>query len=187
MGKIRWSQYETGTREGKTSGNSRWLITRATAETGKRWQLKAVRWQGANDAHATGTIAECKRVPERMMHPDDWSVGVRALSNRLNSLEQEPSGTPLRDMPRVDVWMIVRSVSRSGMSRVIDPMIITDDSIMPLSALDHHPKFPHRYDYDRQGFIVSGTGMDMGFSLGQDMECILTGGNRRGIIRHNWL
>ncbi len=81
--------------------------------------------------------------------------------------EQENARTELRGMlkPGQKVYCILRSCSRSGMSRVIDLQIVDADGDMRhigrLAAVAGGDK----YDHSRNGIKIGGCGMDMGFEL----------------------
>ena len=67
--------------------------------------------------------------------------------------------------PGDTVYTILRHVSRSGMSRVIDPLVMTPDA-GPYSIAGWAAKaLGDKLDRDNWGVKVGGCGMDMGFSL----------------------
>lgn len=65
------------------------------------------------------------------------------------------------------VHTILRHVSRSGMSRVIDPFVIRDGEVLYLRTLAEAAGYRmHRH---MDGVAVGGCGMDMGFALWASM------------------
>jgi len=77
----------------------------------------------------------------------------------------------LRDFvkPGMVVYTTLRHVSRSGMQRVIDVHVMQDNEprwigYMAAKALGD------RYDDKRQGIVVGGCGMDMGFSIAYNLS-----------------
>lgn len=66
--------------------------------------------------------------------------------------------------PGEKVYTVLRHVSRSGMTRIIDPIRMTPDGprtlAAPVAAL-----LGLRLDRDRWGVKIEGCGMDMGFEL----------------------
>lgn len=75
--------------------------------------------------------------------------------------------------PGDTLYTVLRHVSASGMSRVIQPVTIeTDDRTGPWVAhLGYNVAraIGERYDRDREGIRVSGAGMDMGFWLAYEV------------------
>lgn len=66
--------------------------------------------------------------------------------------------------PGDTVYTILRHVSRSGMQRVIDAVILTEDG--PFNAGYLFARIlGARFDRDRSGVVIGGCGMDMGFHL----------------------
>ena len=81
--------------------------------------------------------------------------------------EQEEAKEYLRTLikPGDTVYTILRHVSRSGMMRIIDPVIMTTDA-GPYSITGWTAKaLGEPLDRDRWGVKVGGCGMDMGFHL----------------------
>lgn len=81
----------------------------------------------------------------------------------------------LRDWvkPGDTVYCVLRSVSRSGMSRCIQFFIVEQGSVRrPLSYLGYNiaKAAGYRYDLKREGLIVNGCGMDMGFAVVDHLE-----------------
>ena len=62
-----------------------------------------------------------------------------------------------------EIHMVLRHVSRSGMSRVIDPFVIRDGQVIYLRTLAEAAGF--RMHPRMDGVTVGGCGMDMGFHL----------------------
>lgn len=98
--------------------------------------------------------------------------------------------------PGTVVYTILRHVSKSGMKRVIDVVIIEDNQ--PLwYGFDVALYLGYRYDKDRNGIIVTGAGMDMGFSIVHNLSLSLFGTTRQGAqlngvtkyeeLKHRWL
>ena len=80
--------------------------------------------------------------------------------------EREEAVRELREIlkPGDTVYTNLKHVSRSGMSRVIMPFIIRDNSPRYLGwtvskAIDE------RYNREKEGIVMGGCGMDMGFEL----------------------
>ena len=66
--------------------------------------------------------------------------------------------------PGDTVYTILRHVSRSGMSRVIDPVLMTPDGPRTIAHLAAKV-LDSPLDRDRWGVKQTGCGMDMGFNL----------------------
>ena len=73
------------------------------------------------------------------------------------TLRNAPDGTT--------IFVIIRHVSSSGMLRILDPFVIIDGEPRYLRSLASEPGFPFKRDKTRDGFRVSGCGMDMTFHL----------------------
>lgn len=71
--------------------------------------------------------------------------------------------------PGDTVYCILRHVSSSGMSRVIDLVLMpkpgSDDTVPRHIAYNAAILLGMKYDSQREGIKISGCGMDMGFSL----------------------
>lgn len=80
--------------------------------------------------------------------------------------ERDEAITTLRAMlpPGTEVACILRHVSSSGTSRVIDLAIVRDGEIRRIGYLTHKA-IGMPYDDKRDGIKVGGCGMDMGFYL----------------------
>jgi hypothetical protein len=90
--------------------------------------------------------------------------------------------------PGDTVYCILRHVSRSGMQRVIDLIVIEERPSRPQiyhAGYNAARACGYRYDRDRQGVVVNGTGMDMGFALVYDLGAELFG--KAGSLKHEWL
>lgn len=88
--------------------------------------------------------------------------------------------------PGDEVQCILRHVSRSGMSRVIQLVKFDSESGRVLAlgwnaalALDW------RYDREREGVKVGGAGMDMGFHLVYSLSQVLFGDGYA--LKHHWI
>lgn len=76
--------------------------------------------------------------------------------------------------PGDKIYTTLRSVSRSGMQRVIDVHVIRDNEprwLGPLAA----KALEYRFDDRKQGLVVGGCGMDMGFHLVHSLGYALYG------------
>lgn len=74
--------------------------------------------------------------------------------------------------PGDTVYTILRHVSRSGMSRVIDLIIMSDAGPRSIAALAAEV-CNKKIDRDRWGIKIGGTGMDMGFALVYELSYAL--------------
>ncbi len=105
---------------------------------------------------------------ERNPATGDFAVKCEKCGTTPKAKESE-SATALVDLrelvkPGSTVYTTLRHVSRSGMQRVIDMHLIIDNEprwigYTAAKALDD------RYDDRKQGIVVGGCGMDMGFHL----------------------
>ncbi len=101
-----------------------------------------------------------------------------ARATKAQQAEQAEAIERLRDWikPGDTVYTILRHRAASGMSRVIDHVVIEIDAGVPKV---HHigwnvaKAIGLTYDRDRDGIKVSGTGMDMGFSLVYDLGRVM--------------
>lgn len=90
--------------------------------------------------------------------------------------EQEKARESLRKMipPGTTVYTMIKSVSRSGMSRKINAYIIRDNEpvwISPMVA----KAVGYRFDDKTESIVVEGCGMDMGFHLVNSLSYALHG------------
>ena len=74
--------------------------------------------------------------------------------------------------PGDTVYTILRHVSRSGMSRSIDLIVMSDGKPLSISAWAADV-INIRLDHDRWGLKIRGTGMDMGFALVYELSSAL--------------
>ena len=91
-------------------------------------------------------------------------------------LDKQSSKEKLLELlkPGDTVYTILRHVSRSGMSRVIDLLVMSDGS--PHSISGYAAEVCNsKLDRDRWGVKISGTGMDMGFALVYELSYNLFG------------
>lgn len=95
---------------------------------------------------------------------------------RTTKQERETALTELRALcpPGTTVYTVLRSVSRSGMSRVIDLYVIQDGEPRWLSGYARHV-LDYRLAKQDRGLCVSGGGMDMGFHLVHSLSYALHG------------
>jgi hypothetical protein len=94
-------------------------------------------------------------------------------------VESLPEGTT--------IFTVLRHVSRSGATRVIDvavPVEMTDGRL-DMVYLRSLPRIGRRLDRKRDGFRISGGGMDFGAELVDDIGRAYHGDGRR--FRHRWL
>lgn len=61
------------------------------------------------------------------------------------------------------VWTVLRHVSRSETTWVIDPMLIVNDEPLSLRAIGIAAGY--RADRERNGLVIQGGGMDMGVDM----------------------
>ena len=101
---------------------------------------------------------------------------INSLKNIFDSMPQEK---------RV-IYCVLRSVSASGMSRVIDFYTVINDRPSYLSGLIRKA-LGYRMA-KRGGLVVGGCGMDMGFHVVYTVASVLYGGNRGGYeIKSEWI
>jgi len=83
-----------------------------------------------------------------------------------SKVERQEAADKLRGLvkPGDTVYTVLRHVSRSGMMRVIDPVLIRPDGPFSLAGLVA-TLTDRPLDRDRWGVKVNGCGMDMGFEL----------------------
>lgn len=85
--------------------------------------------------------------------------------------------------PGDTIYCILRHVSSSGMTRVIDLATVNDGEILSI-GYDAALALGWPYDRRREGVRVPGTGMDMGFHLVDSLGHALFGG---AALKHRWL
>lgn len=88
--------------------------------------------------------------------------------------EIEEARTRLREIvkPGDTVYCILRSVSRSGMQRIISLLLRTDDGMQDISGWAATAT-DTALDRDRFGLKMGGCGMDMGFAAVNDLSSVL--------------
>lgn len=88
-----------------------------------------------------------------------------------DSIEAQRASTKDADVHynrrKATVYVLVRHVSRSGMRRVIDfkAPVVWHNGEPGIPTFTLVGADTYRYDYDRNGYVVDGCGMDMGFLL----------------------
>jgi len=81
----------------------------------------------------------------------------------------------LEELPReTTLYTIIRHVSRSGMSRVIDVFVYRSGDLQRLWA----PELGRRIDRDHGGYVSRGCGMDMAFELVYSLGMLAHGDGR---------
>ena len=88
--------------------------------------------------------------------------------------------------PGATLYCVMRHVSRSGMTRIIDLLTIQDGDIVRI-GYDAALVLGWPYDYRRGGVRVSGCGMDMGFHLVHSLAYALFGAGAGDVLKHRWL
>lgn len=86
------------------------------------------------------------------------------------------------------VYTILRHRAKSGMSRRISLVSLSaDDGKVITRFPDYAASVALGYSYnpEKQGLVVRGCGMDMGFSVAYDLACELYGDGKA--LRHEWL
>jgi len=92
--------------------------------------------------------------------------------------------------PGTRVFTILRHVSRSGMTRVVDLVVAipaTETQPAHLSSIGYNAAMlmGWRWDADRQGIVVTGCGMDMGFHVVNELSYRLHGDGYA--LKQDWL
>ena len=82
------------------------------------------------------------------------------------------------------VYCILRHVSRSGMSRVIDLVVIRDGEPRNIGRMAADV-LGMRYDRENEGVKIGGAGMDMGFALVYELSQKLYGDGYK--LSQRWL
>lgn len=98
--------------------------------------------------------------------------------------------------PGARVYCVLRHVSKSGMSRVIQ-LVVNDATDGHLVQIGHWAArlLDWRFDCDKNGVKVTGAGMDMGFHLVYTLSSALYGYDAEGkycqegaySLKHEWL
>ncbi len=83
------------------------------------------------------------------------------------------------------VYTILRSVSRSGMSRVIDCLIVNKDGSISNIGASVAEILNRKYDHQKEGIKTGGCGMDMGFELVYSLSQKLYGDGY--LLKQLWL
>ena len=88
-------------------------------------------------------------------------------------LEIEEARKNLREIvkPGDVIYTVLKHVSQSGMSRVIDLHVMRDNEPRRISW--NAAKLLEGYDYNHEGCKAGGCGMDMGFHLVYNLSCEL--------------
>ena len=66
------------------------------------------------------------------------------------------------------IYTILRHCSRSGMMRVVEAYVIRNNRPVCIGAIltdDETKKLPFKRDRTRDGYVIGGCGMDVGFEL----------------------
>jgi len=88
--------------------------------------------------------------------------------------------------PGDTVYTVLRHVSASGMQRAIDLYIIRDNMPLRLTWLVA-VVLDMTYSRKREGLVVNGCGMDMGWHVVYELSYALFGTARDGQLRHEWI
>lgn len=88
------------------------------------------------------------------------------MTTKAQHTEQAEALERIRECvkPGDTLYCVLRHVSKSGMSRVIDLKKIDGEQVLSL-GWNVAKALGYKYDRDREGVKVSGCGMDMGFAL----------------------
>jgi hypothetical protein len=89
---------------------------------------------------------------------------------KKQSAERDEAIVRLRETLKLGdtVWTDLKHVSRSGMQRVIQLLAIENNQPRYL-GWNAAKAMGYRYDEKREGIVIGGCGMDMGFSLVYDL------------------
>ena len=121
-------------------------------------------------------LEELEKVPILEWTDKDWLLRDTKRDLELSEeLKQELKGKT--------VYTILRSVSTSGMSRVIDMFYIKDGQ--PITIHYSTNKVFNKRDGKREGYKISGCGMDMGFHLVSNLASHLFDDYK--LIRQEWI
>lgn len=88
--------------------------------------------------------------------------------------------------PGDTVYTVLRHVSSSGMQRRIDLYTIVDNRLIYLSGYAEGAGLAKRHK-TKDGLIVNGCGMDMGYHLVYNLSYILFGYEAGDQLRHEWV
>ena len=86
--------------------------------------------------------------------------------------------------PGDTIYCILRHVSKSGLTRVIDLVKVEDGEILNI-GYNAALALGWPYDRRREGVRVAGCGMDMGFHLVYSLGHTIFGGG--DVLKHRWL
>ena len=141
------------------------------------WTLQSVDWyelaEGYWQEYHAGERRKRKRRRIEIMSKHTKDEQEQALT-RLFALLQ-PGDTILTSL---------RHVSRSGMSRVIQLIAIKDNQLHYI-GYNAAIVMGKKYDDKREGIVIGGCGMDMGFALVYDLSYRLFADGYR--LHHRWL
>ena len=91
----------------------------------------------------------------------------------------------LKRLPKnTTIYTVLRSVSKSGMQRVIDMFYIQDNRPVRITYATNKVFSLGAWDSDKSGFKVRGCGMDMGFHLVYSLSSHLFGDGY--YLNHQW-
>ena len=112
---------------------------------------------------------------------------------RISEQEKQEAKARLLEWvkPGDTVYTSLRHVSASGMTRVIEVIVFSQEKDGRLT--DWHIGYNvakamgFTYDRDRNGIKISGCGMDMGYSIVYDLSHLLFGSGQEYSLKHSWL
>ena len=120
---------------------------------------------------------------------DDWQPVSQAKGKELEKQQAidmlKNIFTSMPEDQRV-IYCVLRSVSKSGMSRTIDFFTIDNERPQHLSGLI---KMALGYKFGKNaGLVIGGCGMDMGFHVVYTVSSVVFGGTRGGYeIKSQWI
>jgi hypothetical protein len=117
-----------------------------------------------------------------MASPRNWRTATG-----LRTEEKTAALARLREdlAPGDTVYCVLRHRSRSGMQRVIQLIDIRAPRYLHFLGYNAAAALGYRYDNEREGVVVGGCGMDMGFHLVSTLSKALFG--KETALRHEWL
>lgn len=120
---------------------------------------------------------------------DDWQQISQAKGKELQKQQAIDSLKNIFSLMPEDqrvIYCVLRSVSKSGMSRVIDFYTIENNRPQYLSGLI---RMALGYRMAKNGgLVVGGCGMDMGFHVVYTVASVIYGGDRGGYeIKSEWM
>lgn len=86
--------------------------------------------------------------------------------------------------PEQCVYTKLSHLSRSGMKRIIDLYVVKDNEIVRITW-NACAAMNRSYDKKREGMVMNGCGMDMGFAAVYDLSHTLFGNGYA--INHRWI